>query len=101
MPLCGLRCCSYGAMMTLALGMGTSLPLMVLGTSASQPSSWPDRVPGLPSYQLWAWVASRVPFCRDMMMCFQRTREVFVWPDRQATVRREAETEKRLAHWST
>lgn len=53
---------AYGAMMTLALEMGSSFPSTVVGTLSRYSSSAFDRTAGLPSYQLPAWVASRVPF---------------------------------------
>lgn len=53
----------YGAMMTLALVMGSSLPSIVVGTLSRNSSSWRERTSALPSYQLPAWVASRVPDC--------------------------------------
>lgn len=52
---------AYGAIMTLAFDMGSSLPLMVAGTLLRLSSSWRERTSGLSSYQLPAWVASRVP----------------------------------------
>lgn len=57
---------TYGAMMTLDLGMGSCLPSIVAGTFSRNPSSWPDKTLGLLSYQLPAWVASRVPCCGMM-----------------------------------
>lgn len=50
-------------MMTLDLGMGSCLPSIAGGTFSRKPSSWRDNTSGLPSYQLPAWVASRVPRC--------------------------------------
>lgn len=52
---------AYGAMMTLAFDMGNSFPSMVVGTLLRLSSSWRDRTSGLSSYQLPAWVASRLP----------------------------------------
>lgn len=56
-------------MMTLDLGMGSCLPSIVAGTFSRNPSSWPDKTLGLLSYQLPAWVASRVPCCGMMRGC--------------------------------
>lgn len=50
-------------MMTRALGMGGALPSMVAGTRSRKSSSWRERTSALSSYQLPAWVASRVPDC--------------------------------------
>lgn len=66
---------TYGAMMTLDFGMGSSLPSMVVGTFSRNPSSWRDKTSGLLSYQLPACVASRVPRCgmmRCTVVCFYR-----------------------------
>lgn len=65
----GARHCTDGAMMTLDLGMGSCLPSTVVGTFSRNPSSWRDRTSGLPSYQLPAWVASRVPCCGMLRVC--------------------------------
>lgn len=64
----------YGAMITLALGIGSSLPSIVVGTRPRKSSSWRESTSDLLSYQLPAWLASRVPDC-DMFYCG----ELVVW----------------------
>lgn len=83
---------TYGAMMTLDLVMGNCLPSTVAGTFSRNPSSWRDKTSGLPSYQLPAWVASRVPCCGiadgvcwcdillcNVCMCLSAERQAVLW----------------------
>lgn len=58
-------------MMTLALVIGSSLPSTVVGTFSRNSSSWRESTSALPSYQLPAWVASRVLDCGMFWMWFE------------------------------
>lgn len=55
---------TYGAMITLAPGIGSCFPSIVEGTSASQESRDEERVVGEEEYQDPAWLAVRVVMVR-------------------------------------
>ncbi len=74
-----MQCQTHGAMMTLAPDIGRELSSKASGTRLRYSSSSEERMSLSPLYQLYAWVASRVPEVEAAMSAISRQRIRQLW----------------------